>query len=50
MTMDEALKDNRFKEIYQNERNKLSIFPDADCDFIALENALRHYSLIKAKN
>jgi hypothetical protein len=33
--------DERLHEIYQEERNKLSPLPDADTDFIALENAIK---------
>jgi hypothetical protein len=33
--------DERFKELYQEERTKLSPLPDVDTDFIALENAIK---------
>ncbi len=34
----------RFKEIYQEERDKLSVMPNADDDFIALEKAYTRYA------
>lgn len=34
----------KFDEIYQEERNKLSYLPNADDDFIALEKAYERYN------
>jgi hypothetical protein len=36
-------KKDKFSELYQIERNKLTILPDADADFIALENTYKNY-------
>jgi hypothetical protein len=33
--------DERLKELYQEERDKLSSLPDADTDFVALDNAIK---------
>lgn len=33
----------KMKELYNEERNKLSLLPDSDSDFIALENAWKRY-------
>ena len=35
------LPDERLKELYQEERDKLSLLPDADTDFIAFDNAIK---------
>lgn len=35
--------DEKFKEIYQEERNKLSQLPCADDDFEALEKTLKRW-------
>lgn len=37
-------------ELYEEERNKLTIFPDADADFIALSNAYERMSRGTAEN
>lgn len=41
---------DKFSEIYQTERNKLTILPDADADFTALENTYRNYDYNEFNN
>lgn len=36
-------KNQRFNELYNLERDKLGVLPDADNDFIAYENAIKGY-------
>jgi hypothetical protein len=43
-------KQNKFSELYQIERNKLTILPDADADFKALENTYKNYDIYSNSN
>lgn len=36
--------DKKLRELYEEERSKISPLPDSDSDFIALEKALLRYS------
>lgn len=38
-----VINNDRFKEIYQEERNKLGELPCSDSDFIALDNAWKRW-------
>jgi hypothetical protein len=38
--------DERLGEVYQQERDKGSLLPDADADHVALESALRRRSFL----